>query len=89
MNHSYHEMIIGHGRALSCIVFSEKSRIYQVARADPMYHRAQILGTLAALERRGRFAVAISLRDTDEETLQALEEFFTTAAASGKRKTNG
>jgi len=80
MNHSYHEMIIGHGRCFSTVLISEKSeRIPEIGyTAD--YHRAQFQATLLALAERGRPAVSITVKDLDEGTLAALEEFFRQAA---------
>ncbi len=69
MNHSYHEMIIGHGKCFSTIAISESSE-----RAD--YHRAQFLATQMALAERGRAVVSITLRDLEEPSLSALNEFF-------------
>ena len=76
MNHSYHEMVIGHGKALSTVLLSEKpARIADVGyTAD--YHRAQFLATQMALAERGRFVVAITLKDLEAATLAALDEFF-------------
>lgn len=73
MNHSYHEMIIGHGKCFSTILIADHDQ-----RAD--YHRAQFLATQIALAERGRAVVSISLRDREETTLGALEEFFRQAA---------
>ncbi len=73
MNHSYHEMIIGHGKCFSTVLISDAGE-----RAD--YHRAQFLATLMALAERRRPVVAIALRDLEDGTLAALEEFFRQAA---------
>ena len=80
VNHSYHEMIIGHGRCFSTILLSEK--LEQVPGIDypADYHRAQFLATIRALEQRGRDVVAIMLRDLEPKTLLALERFFREAA---------
>jgi hypothetical protein len=69
MNHSYHEMIIGHGGCFSTIVTAEGS-----GQAD--YHRAQYLATQMALAERGRAVVSITLRDLEDGSLRALDEFF-------------
>jgi glucose-6-phosphate isomerase len=80
MNHSYHEMIIGHGRCFSTVVVSLKGE--KVApvdyRAD--YHLAQYLATQEALAQRGRAVVAITVKDLSEGSLKALDEFFRQAA---------
>ena len=68
MNHSYHEMIIGHGGCFSTIVTVEKMN------AD--YHQAQYLATQMALAERGRAVVSITLRDLEDGSLRALDEFF-------------
>jgi hypothetical protein len=73
MNHSYHEMIIGHGGCFSTIVTAESKH-----PAD--YHRAQYLATQMALAERGRAVVSITLRDLEEGSLRALDEFFRQAA---------
>jgi len=73
MNHSYHEMIIGHGGCFSTIVTTENN-----GQAD--YHQAQCLATQMALAERGRAVVSITLRDLEDSSLRALEEFFQQAA---------
>jgi hypothetical protein len=73
MNHSYHEMIIGHGGCFSTIVIAESGE-----PAD--YHRAQYLATQMALAERGRTVVSIALRDLEDASLRALDEFFRQAA---------
>jgi hypothetical protein len=73
MNHSYHEMIIGHGKCFSTILIAEPDE-----PAD--YHRAQFLATQMALAERGRAVVSITLRNLDDASLRALEEFFKQAA---------
>ena len=73
MNHSYHETIIGHGGCFSTIVMAESGE-----KAD--YHRAQYLATQMALAERGRAVVSLTLRDLDDASLRALDEFFRQAA---------
>jgi hypothetical protein len=73
MNHSYHEMIIGHGGCFSTIIVAEGGE-----KAD--YHRAQYLATQMALAERGRAVVSITLRDLEDRSLGALDEFFRQAA---------
>ena len=80
VNHSYHEMIIGHGRCFSTIVLSEKSETVPGLDYSSDYHRAQFLATIRALEQRGRFVTAIILRDLEKKTLDSLEGFFREAA---------
>ena len=70
MNHSYHEMIIGHGKCFSTVLLCEK----QDAGAD--YHVAQFLATRQALQDRNRPVVALLLKDLTERSLSILEEFF-------------
>ncbi len=72
MNHSYHEMIIGHGGCFSTIVAAEGQQ------AD--YHKAQFLATQMALAERRRAVVSIMLRDLEDGSLRALDEFFRQAA---------
>jgi hypothetical protein len=75
MNHSYHEMIIGHGGCFSTIVAPDRG---DGGEAD--YHRAQFLATQMALAERGRAVVSITLRDLEDASLRALDEFFRQAA---------
>ncbi len=77
MNHSYHEMIIGHGGCFSTIIAAESAES-KGGGAD--YHRAQYLATQMALAERGRAVVSIMLRDLDDASLGALDEFFRQAA---------
>ncbi len=88
MNHSYHEMIIGHGGCFSTIVFQESK---DADGSDPEsrdtetkhpadYHRAQYLATQMALAERGRAVVSITLRDLEDGSVRALDEFFRQAA---------
>ena len=79
MNHSYHEMIIGHGKCFSTILIADHEAGCEKA-AD--YHRAQFLATQIALAERGRAVVSISLRDREDASLRALEEFFRQAATN-------
>jgi glucose-6-phosphate isomerase len=80
VNHSYHEMIIGHGRCFSTILLADKCETVPGLDYPPDYHRAQFLATIRALEQRGRDVVAITLRDLEPKTLVALERFFREAA---------
>ena len=82
MNHSYHEMIIGHGRCFSTILMAETAEQPREIDYSPDYHRAQFLSTIQALEERRRAVTAITLKDLETPTLDALEEFFRQAAAS-------
>lgn len=81
MNHSYHEMIIGHGRCFSTVLLAEKAERVPEAGHTAGYHRAQFLATLMALAERKRPVVAILLKDLEEGTLQALEQFFRQVAS--------
>ncbi len=76
MNHSYHEMVIGHGRCFSTILLSEKAERLKDADYTADYHRAQFLATQLALAEKGRLVVAITLKDLEEGTLKVLDEFF-------------
>ena len=75
MNHSYHEMIIGHGKCFSTVLIAEPQE-----PAD--YHCAQFLATQMALAERGRSVVSLTLRDLEDASLRALEEFFRQAATN-------
>ena len=84
MNHSFHEMIIGHGKCLSTVLFSEKAEKLVGVDYPADYHRAQFLATQMALAERGRDVVAISLKDLEPATLKSLGDFFAQVAASLK-----
>jgi glucose-6-phosphate isomerase len=81
MNHSYHEMIIGHGRCFSTVILPWKGESVAEAGYTTDYHRAQFLATQMALEKRVRLVVAITVKDLGEASLKALAEFFRAAAA--------
>lgn len=81
MNHSYHEMIIGHGRCFSTVLVSAKQEELPAARYSADYHLAQFLATQMALAERKRPVVALVLKDLEENTLRALDDFFRRAAA--------
>jgi hypothetical protein len=76
MNHSYHEMIIGHGKCLSTVLLSEQAESIPEAGYTADYHRAQFLATQMALAERGRHVVALTVKNLEESSLWALERFF-------------
>ncbi len=80
MNHSYHEMIIGHGGCFSTVLLNETSAELAEAGYTADYHRAQFLATQMALAERGRPVVSITVKDLTAPTLAALDEFFRQAA---------
>jgi hypothetical protein len=86
MNHSYHEMIIGHGRCFSTVLLAEKADKLAAADYTADYHRAQFLATQMALQQRGRFVVSLLVKDLEEPTLTALDEFFRLAANQLKNR---
>jgi hypothetical protein len=86
MNHSYHEMIIGHGRCFSTVLLSEGAEEIKPIGHTADYHRAQFLGTQMALAERGRKVVALTVRDMSEASLRALSEFFAQAAKHVKSR---
>ncbi len=81
MNHSYHEMIIGHGGCFSTVLASLRQEELPAAGYTADYHMAQFLATQIALARKGRPVVAILLDDLEEQSLASLTEFFHRAAA--------
>ncbi|MBK5291818.1 MAG: hypothetical protein JJE04_09110, partial [Acidobacteriia bacterium] len=81
MNHSYHEMIIGHGGCFSTVLLSERPEQLPAAGYTAAYHRAQFLATQMALAERGRAVAAILVKDLEENTLRHLDEFFRQVAA--------
>ena len=76
MNHSYHEMIIGHGHCFSIVLVSEKSEKIDRLAYDGGYHRSQFLATQMALAERERTVVSIVLKDLETRTITELEGFF-------------
>ena len=87
MNHSYHEMIIGHGRCFSTVLLAERSERIPAAGYTADYHRAQFLATQMALAQRGRAVVSITVKDTDEASLRVLDDFFKAVAGQMVRST--
>jgi glucose-6-phosphate isomerase len=85
MNHSYHEMIIGHGRCFSVVLLARRqAAIDEIGyRAD--YHKAQWLATKLALEQRGWAVVGITFPDMSETGLRALDRFLHKVAAILRR----
>ena len=81
MNHSYHEMVIGHGKAFSTVLLSEQAAALPEAGYTSDYHRAQFLATQMALEQRGRLVVALTVADLEAGSLKALKDFFHAVAA--------
>lgn len=82
MNHSYHEMIIGHGKCFSTVLLSDKQENIRTIDYSSDYHVAQFLSTKLALEQKGRAVVAVTVRDLSERSLTALDEFFAEVAAA-------
>jgi hypothetical protein len=80
MNHSYHEMVIGHGRCFSTVLISEKSHVIREIGYTADYHVAQFQATQLALAERGRPVVSITMKDLEANTRAALEEFFRQAS---------
>ena len=81
MNHSYHEMIIGHGHCFSTLIASARQARFPGAHYEPDYHMAQFAATRTALERRGRPVVPLLIRDLEDPSLEGLESFFREVAA--------
>jgi glucose-6-phosphate isomerase len=75
MNHSYHEMIIGHGRCFSTVLLSEKAERIPAADYTADYHRAQFLATQMALAERERYVVALLIKDLEAGSLAVLDDF--------------
>jgi glucose-6-phosphate isomerase len=76
MNHSYHEMIIGHGRCLSTVLLSRKQASIKSVHYTSEYHVSQFLATRMALARRNRPVVAIIVNDLSERSRAAMDDFF-------------
>jgi glucose-6-phosphate isomerase len=77
MNHSFHEMIIGHGKCYSIVLAARKQSRFAVAQYESDYHMAQYLATRQALERRNRHVLAFLVDDLDE-----LAEWFQVLATN-------
>jgi len=77
MNHSFHEMIIGHGKCFSLVLAARKQTRFSVAQYEPDYHMAQFLATKQALERRNRNVIAFLADDLDD-----LAEWFQVLATN-------
>ncbi|MCC6591137.1 MAG: hypothetical protein IT168_30910 [Bryobacterales bacterium] len=80
MNHSYHEMVIGHGRCFSTVLFADKQDSFPAASYTANYHTAQFLATQMALAERGRAVCALVLKDLEAASVAALEQFFSEVA---------
>lgn len=89
MNHSYHEMIIGHGRCLSTVLLPEKAETIPAAGYTADYHRAQFLATQMALAERGRYVVSVTVKDLEKTSLDTLAAFFKETAAALKTRGAG
>jgi hypothetical protein len=77
MNHSFHEMIIGHGKCYSIVLAARKQTRFSVAHYEPDYHMAQFLATKQALERRNRHVLAFLVDELDD-----LAEWFQVLATN-------
>jgi glucose-6-phosphate isomerase len=80
MNHSYHEMIAGHGKCFSTVLLCEDAESIPAIGYTADYNWAQFLAAQMALSERGRPVVSILLKDLDSRTLDELDEFFRQAA---------
>jgi glucose-6-phosphate isomerase len=76
MNHSYHEMIIGHGRCMSTVLLSRKQESIPSVNYTSEYHVSQFLATRMALARRRRPVVALIVNDMSERSRAAVDDFF-------------
>jgi len=63
MNHSYHEMVIGHGRCFSIVMTAAQQTRFPAAHYEPDYHMTQFLATKLALEERGREVIAFAVEE--------------------------
>jgi len=75
MNHSYHEMIIGHGRCFSIVMLARRQAAIRSLDYRPDYHKAQWLATKLALAERGRAVVAVTLPSVEAASRRALAAF--------------
>ena len=75
MNHSYHEMIIGHGKCFSTILISDAAEEMREIGIRPIII-ARSSGNAMALAERGRAVVSITLRDLEDGTLRCAGGIF-------------
>jgi glucose-6-phosphate isomerase len=80
VNHSYHEMIIGHGRCISTVLVSAVHRPIATIGYTADYHLCQFLATKLALMERRRPVIAIVLKDLTAATREAVDAFFVAVA---------
>jgi glucose-6-phosphate isomerase len=80
VNHSYHEMIIGHGRCVSTVLVSAMHRPITPIGYAADYHLCQFLATKLALTERRRPVIAIVLKDLTAATREATDAFFVAVA---------
>ena len=66
----------GPGCVCSAGLLSERAASIPQAGYTADYHRAQYLATQMALAERKRPVVSITVKDLDETSLSALDEFF-------------
>lgn len=85
MNHSYHEMIIGHGHGFSTVLLSRKQASIPRIGYTSEYHVAQFLATRLALVRRHRPVAAILLEDLTAASRRVAERFFAAVASQLKK----
>jgi hypothetical protein len=62
------------------VLLSEKAEKLPAADYTADYHRAQFLATQMALAERGRYVLAITIKDMERATLSTLDGFFRAAA---------
>lgn len=86
MNHSYHEMIIGHGGAVSIVILPEKGTSIPKLKYTPDYHRAQWIATQQALRKRGRAVIGLMIRDASETSVETLSRFLAETARNVPRR---
>ncbi len=82
MNHSYHEMIIGHGGCFSTLIASARQARFPGAAYEAAYHMAQFAATQIALEQRHRAVVPLLIKDLEDASLEGLEKFFNEVASN-------
>ena len=67
MNHSYHEMIIGHGKCFSTVLVSAAQERLPAAGYCAHYHMAQVSGHQTGARRENRPVVALMLGEPHRE----------------------
>ncbi len=70
------------GKCLAVLLLNEKAERLPAADFNARHHQALFLAARLDLAKRGRNVVAVTIKDLDEGTIGALEDFFRQATAA-------